>query len=158
MIKFQLILFVIHILFACSTEKEDPLIDAFKNPPQSAKPQVWWHWMYGNITEEGITNDLEQLKKLGIGGVTQFHNAWTNEGPRQTPRGPVVFMSQEYQNLVQYTVKECARLDVTMGLQICDGFSQTGGPWITPETGMRKLQYEAFPARGGERTEYKTIL
>ena len=22
----------------------------FKAPPSSAKPQVWWHWMAGNVT------------------------------------------------------------------------------------------------------------
>lgn len=148
--KVQYVLIIIFFLTACSIQKEDVLVEAFKNPPQSAKPQVWWHWMYGNITKEGITKDLEQLKNLGISGVTQFHNAWTGEGPRQTPRGPVVFMSQEYQDLVQYAVRECDRLGMTIGLQICDGFSQTGGPWITPETGMRKLQYLTFPARGGE--------
>jgi len=54
--------------------EEDTLSETFRNPPQDARPQVWWHWMYGNITEEGITKDLEQMKKLGISGATQFHN------------------------------------------------------------------------------------
>ena len=30
------------------------LEQGFKNPPDSAKPRVWWHWMNGNITQEGI--------------------------------------------------------------------------------------------------------
>ena len=37
----------------------DPLKSGFENPPESAKPRVWWHWMNGNITKEGITLDLE---------------------------------------------------------------------------------------------------
>jgi hypothetical protein len=24
------------------------LADQFKNPPDSAKPRAWWHWMSGN--------------------------------------------------------------------------------------------------------------
>jgi hypothetical protein len=142
---------VISLLLSSCSMEEDTLSETFRNPPQDARPQVWWHWMYGNITEEGITKDLELMKKLGISGVTQFHNAWTDKGsPRATPRGPVVFMSPEYQDLVQYAIEECDRLGLTMGLQICDGFSQTGGPWITPEMGMRKIQYEVIPARGGK--------
>ena len=35
------------------------LEDGFKNPPNSAKPRVWWHWMNGNITEDGIAKDIE---------------------------------------------------------------------------------------------------
>jgi alpha-L-rhamnosidase len=38
----------------------DPLRRGFENPPDSAKPRVWWHWMNGNITKEGIQADLEQ--------------------------------------------------------------------------------------------------
>lgn len=32
----------------------DPLKQGFENPPDSARPRVWWHWMNGNITKEGI--------------------------------------------------------------------------------------------------------
>ncbi|VGO13419.1 hypothetical protein PDESU_01976 [Pontiella desulfatans] len=134
----------------------DSLDEMFINPPQIAKPQVWWHWMYGNVTKEGITKDLEQMQDIGIGGVTQFHNAWTEggKGTRATPRGPVRFMSPEYRELVSYALKECERLDMTMGLQICDGFSQTGGPWITPNTGMRELRCKKLPVKGGKTLSY----
>lgn len=135
----------------------DELAAEFEHPPQEARPQVWWHWMYGNITEEGITKDLEQLNRLGISGVTQFHNAWVGRGgkSRATPKGPVRFMSPEYQDLVQYALKECDRLGMTMGLHICDGFSQTGGPWVTPETGMRKIQCNVVPVKGGQTQTIK---
>ena len=25
----------------------DPLEQGFQNPPESARPRVWWHWMNG---------------------------------------------------------------------------------------------------------------
>lgn len=37
----------------------DPLLSQFMTPPDSAKPRVWWHWMDGNVTKEGIRQDLE---------------------------------------------------------------------------------------------------
>ena len=40
----------------------------FQDPPNSARPRVWWHWMNGNITKEGIQKDLEWMKRVGIGG------------------------------------------------------------------------------------------
>ena len=46
----------------------DALAQGFKDPPDSAKPRVWWHWMNGNITKEGIKLDLEWMKRVGIGG------------------------------------------------------------------------------------------
>ena len=41
----------------------------FLNPPDSSKPWVFWFWMNGNITEKGITLDLEAMKRMGIGGA-----------------------------------------------------------------------------------------
>ena len=48
----------------------DPLESGFLNPPDSARPQTWWHWMNGNITKAGITADLEAMKQIGLGGAT----------------------------------------------------------------------------------------
>ena len=50
----------------------DALLRGFQNPPDSAKPRVWWHWMSGNITKEGIKADLEWMKRVGIGGFQNF--------------------------------------------------------------------------------------
>lgn len=50
----------------------DSLEDGFKTPPNSAKPRVWWHWMNGNITKEGIKLDLELMNRVGIGAVDDY--------------------------------------------------------------------------------------
>jgi len=36
----------------------DALLVEFSNPPEGAWPRVWWHWMNGNISKEGIKLDL----------------------------------------------------------------------------------------------------
>ena len=48
------------------------LEQTFRTPPDAAKPRVWWHWMNGNVTKEGITADLEWMKRVGIGGMQMF--------------------------------------------------------------------------------------
>ena len=70
----------------------DQLEDGFVNPPESAKPQTWWHWMNGNITKAGITADLEAMKSIGLGGATIVN---VDCG---IPRGPVAFMSPEWRS------------------------------------------------------------
>src|SRR5579885_1759593 len=52
---------------ACVTAQDtnDTLMKGFENPPQSARPRVWWHWMNGNITKEGIKLDLEWMHRIG---------------------------------------------------------------------------------------------
>ena len=46
----------------------DALKQGFENPPNGARPRVWWHWMNGNITKEGIKLDLEWMHRVGLGG------------------------------------------------------------------------------------------
>ncbi len=29
---------------------QDPLLKGFLDPPNGARPRVWWHWMNGNIS------------------------------------------------------------------------------------------------------------
>ena len=57
----------------------------FSNPPDSARPWVYWFWLNGNITRQGITADLEAMKRAGIGGVLIM------EVDQGAPQGPVPF-------------------------------------------------------------------
>jgi hypothetical protein len=68
---------LIVILFATCCLREQANLDSglergFQNPPDSARPRVWWHWMNGNITKEGIKLDLEWMKRIGLGGFQSF--------------------------------------------------------------------------------------
>ena len=49
----------------------------FRNPPADARPLVWWHWMDGNISKEGIKKDLEWMDRVGIAGFHHFDAALT---------------------------------------------------------------------------------
>ena len=52
----------------------DPLQSGFENPPSGARPRVWWHWMNGNITQEGIKMDLEWMhqRRVSVGSRTSM--------------------------------------------------------------------------------------
>src|SRR6478609_2269812 len=44
----------------------------FVDPPDEARPRVWWHWMDGNIDPAGIVRDLTWLHDVGVRGVQLF--------------------------------------------------------------------------------------
>jgi len=47
---------------ACSAPvRSDRLAAEFAAPPDAARPWVYWMWMDGNLTREGITADLEAM-------------------------------------------------------------------------------------------------
>ncbi|WP_010183396.1 glycosyl hydrolase [Sphingomonas sp. PAMC 26605] len=124
----------------------DPLLEGFRDPPNAARPRVWWHWMNGNVTKDGIRRDLEWMKRVKIGGMTMFN------GNLDTPRvvdHPVTFMSPEWKDAIRYTAEQSARLGLEFTIASSDGWSLTGGPWVTPERAMKKLVWSETEVRGG---------
>ncbi|MGQ1948326.1 glycosyl hydrolase [Geofilum sp. OHC36d9] len=111
----------------------DQMGNYFVNPPDSVKPWVFWQWMNGNITKEGITLDLEAMKRMGIGGALCFNNAVG------ITRGPVDYASDKWFDMTEFAVKEARRLGLKIMFHNSPGYSGTGGPWVTPEMSMQEL-------------------
>ena len=112
---------------------EDSLESGFLNPPDSAKPHTWWHWINDNITKEGITADLEAMKEIGVGGATIVN---VNSG---VPSGSVKFFSPEWRECLKFAAQEAMRLGLELCVENCAGWSSSGGPWNTPSNAMKYL-------------------
>lgn len=117
----------------------------FVNPPASAKPHTWWHWMNGNISKEGITADLEAMAEAGIGGAQIFNAA---EG---IPHGGVMFNSPEWIEMVRFASEEATRLGLEICLHNCGGWSSSGGPWNTAENSMKIVVISELQVVGAEK-------
>jgi hypothetical protein len=117
---------------------------AFLQPAPAAKPWVWWHWMNGNISRAGIHAELEAMARVGIGGCS----VTSADPPPGVPRGPVDFMSHEWLDLVHYAMEECDRLGLGFGMAAGDGWTQLGGPWISPEESMQVITWSEKTVEG----------
>lgn len=52
----------------CGMSYAQEVPSAFVNPPKESRPLVWWHWIDGNISKDGIKADLEWMHRSGIAG------------------------------------------------------------------------------------------
>ena len=121
----------------------DSLVNNFKNPPISAKPHTWWHWINGHISMEAITKELEAMKNVGLGGFTLFNS------DTSTPlAGPVEYMSDEWYKMIEYTISEADRLGLEMRIHNGAGWSASGGPWITPNKAMQEIVWTELYVSG----------
>ena len=111
----------------------DDLAANFVNPPAAARPWVYWFWLNGNITREGITADLEAMKRAGVGGVLIM------EVDQGAPVGPVDFMSDRWRDLFKYMVGEASRLGLEVNMNNDAGWNGSGGPWVPLDKAMRKV-------------------
>lgn len=123
----------------------DPLEEGFRNPPNSAKPHTWWHWVNDNISKEGITADLEAMKRVGVGGAQIFN---VDVG---VPSGGVTFMSDRWREMIVHAVKEANRLGIELCIHNCAGWSSSGGPWVKPEHAMLIVVTRAVQVQGPRR-------
>jgi hypothetical protein len=119
------------------------LAASFLNPPPAAKPQVWWHWVNGNISKPGIVADLKEMKKVGIGGGTIC-----NLGDF-APEGPVHFNSQPWWDDMKFAMNEASKLGLELGVEDCQGWSSSGGPWIKPQDAMKMVVWSETRSSGG---------
>lgn len=111
----------------------------FINPPQQARPNTYWEWMNGNISREGLTKDLEYMKRANYGSAMIF------EAGVGIPRGTVDYNSVKWKEAIIHAMTEAQRLGMKLSMHNSPGYSGTGGPWITPEYSMKQLVWtDAF--------------
>jgi len=122
----------------------------FVYPPDSAKPWVFWYWMHAAVSKEGITADLEAMKKVGIGGAYLMPIKDTTAPSLYHPAARQ--LSPEWWEMVRFAMQEAKRLGLQLSMHVSDGFALAGGPWITPELSMQKLIWSKTYVRGGTAT------
>jgi hypothetical protein len=132
-------------LSAAAPSAGDALARGFENPPDSAKPRTWWHWTMSNVTKEGITKDLEWMKRVGLGG---FMLADVNYGRGQTVEPKTPFGTPAWYDAVRHAAAEADRLGLEMAIFSSPGWSETGGPWVKPEQAMKKLVWSETTITG----------
>jgi len=140
------------VLLACTflaaPALADELADGFRNPPQSARPRVWWHWMNGNVTKEGIDKDLDWMARIGIGGVQNF------DANLQTPQivsQRLTYMTDGWKDAFRHAVQTADAKGLEFAIAASPGWSETGGPWVKPQDAMKKLVWSQTDLRGGQR-------
>ena len=81
---------------------KDVLYKDFVTPPNAAKPRVWWHWMNGNITKDGIAKDLQWMHRSGIGGFQNFDASLMTP---QVVEKRLTYMTHEWIDAYKFTTK-----------------------------------------------------
>ena len=124
----------------------DPLELSFLNPPASARPLVWWHWVNGNVTKDGIRRDLEWMKRVGIAGVQNFDVDLA--APSVTKK--LVYMTPQWKDAFHSAAELADRLGLELAIAASPGWSETGGPWVQPRNAMKKLVWSEISLGGGK--------
>lgn len=150
--KIIVLLIAFLALVGCQNEVAQTQVDIaqlqenFQNPPNEAKPRVWWHWMNGNVTKSGIQKDLDWMERTGIGGFQNFDaNLFT---PLVTDK-KLVFMTPDWKDAFKFTTDLAIDKGFEMAIAGSPGWSESGGPWVEPKDGMKKYVWSEISVSGG---------
>lgn len=118
----------------------------FLQPPRSARPYLWWHWMNGNITKDGIRKDLLWMDSIGIGG---FHHFDAGIGVAPIVENRLIYMHDDWKDAFRYAIGLGDSLGMEMTVASSPGWSCMGGPWVEPQDAMKKLVWREMRLPGG---------
>ena len=140
----------LHILVllavACGRNASVDLEEGFVNPPKDAMPRVYWFWMNGNITREGVIKDIEWMHRIGMNGFHIF------DGDVSTPQvvpERLTFMSEGWKDALNAACTKASEYGMDMAMASSSGWSLTGGPWVTPEEAIHKVVWSEKDITGG---------
>ena len=124
---------------------ERTLAERFRDPPESARLQAWFHWTGDCVTKEGLVADLKALGEMEVGTAHVFMPSMAHLPVTAKPLTP------EWFELWETAIREAKRNNLTLGFHNCPGWSSSGGPWIAPENSMKMVvasETDYDPAEG----------
>ncbi len=124
----------------------------FVNPPDSARPGVYWYFLDGNLNGKEMTADLESMKGAGLGNLVFL------EVDLGMPKGPVRWMTDPWQDRFVQIIRDAERLGIDVTLGIGPGWCGSGGPWIRPEQSMQHLVFSSVDLQGPQAYSQKLPL
>lgn len=142
-------------LISCGKQQQaassmDEVEANFKRVPD-VQTSVYWYWINGNISKEGVVKDLHAMKEVGINRAF-IGNIGDQAG---IPHGAVKLFSDEWWEIMHTALKTAGELDIEIGIFNCPGWSQSGGPWVKPEQAMRYLASSETRLKGPQSLQIK---
>lgn len=126
------------------------LESTFKSPAD-VQTSCYWYWLSGNISKQGVINDLKTMKEQGINrafiGIQGLEES-------EVPRGKVRFMSKEWWDILHAALKTATKENIEIGIFNGPGWSHMGGKWVKPEESMRYLGSQRAYVKGGSKVSF----
>ena len=143
----RILTFMLFLAGTVALAQNDP--GNFQNPPKAARPYVWWHWINGNTSKEGIRKDLEWMDRAGIAGLHQFDAGGAMMQSLPPVVAPTPYLSDAWKENFAYAIRLADSLGMEVSIASAPGWSSTGGPWVEPADAMKKLTWRTLEVKGG---------
>lgn len=136
--------------YAAAGESQKTALDeAFRIPPDEAKPWAYWWWLKGNVSEGSITRDLEAMKRMGFAGLLMFDARGYHEDHVPPPESRMDFMGPEWRRMLKFAISEADRLGLQTSVNLSSCAGALKGPWLVGNDAPKQLLWTSLETRGG---------
>jgi len=113
---------------------------------QTAKPWTRWWWMGSAVNRQDLTENMEQYKAVGLGGleITPIY------GVKGYEQQFIPYLSPAWMDMLKHTVKEAGRLELGIDMANGTGWPFGGGPLIDEQYACKDLVYKTWSLKAGE--------
>ncbi|WP_428664771.1 glycosyl hydrolase [Runella sp.] len=153
-------IFLLSICFITSYAQNNALtkpllLKNFKNPPNEARPKVYWWWLNGYTDPVRMKEELVAIKNAGLGGVDIFEIGLPPASdPNQIiPSGPA-FMGDSSLKAIKFAIDEAGKLGLEVGLNLASSWN-AGGTWVTPKHSAKTLYFSKIAVTGDAKQSVK---
>ncbi|HUC83117.1 MAG TPA: glycosyl hydrolase [Flavisolibacter sp.] len=111
----------------------------------TTKPWTRWWWEGSAVNKKGLTWNLEQYQKAGLGGVeiTPIYGVYGYE------KEFIDFLTPKWLDVLKHTLNESKRLGLGVDLANATGWP-FGGPWVKEEDASKSIYYKTYTVDGGQ--------
>jgi hypothetical protein len=112
---------------------------------KEAKPWTRWWWLGSDVDSVGLTYNLGELAKAGMGGVeiTPIYGVKGREAHYKT------YLSPEWMSMLEYTLAKAKDLGIGVDMNTGTGWP-FGGPEVSLEDAATKAIFNQFSLKKGE--------
>ena len=116
------------------------------------RPFVRWWWQGSAVDPEGLTFNLEEFSRKGLGGVeiTPIYGVQGNEA------NDIPYLSDKWMDMLRHVTDESRRLGLQTEMNNGTGWP-FGGPEVTENESARKLIVRKWDVEPGKKVEGKIV-
>lgn len=135
---------------SCSADKA---LTDWPEITKETKPWTRWWWMGSDVDSAGLTYNLEEMSRAGIGGVeiTPIYGVQGRE------EHYIDFLSPKWMQMFAFTQSEATRLGIGVDMNMGTGWP-FGGPEVPIEDAATKAVFQQYELKGGQQLKENIVI